>query len=85
MCCYELHGWLCDCEKKTFFLFPEDENFARNGFVSLIARIGHLMKMKIMNCFCGMVDQRKTFSLISSWDHCHCRKKDLSLSSDFVE
>ena len=20
--------------------------------------------------FCGMVDQRKAFSLISSWDHC---------------
>ena len=24
----------------------------------------------MMNCFCGMVDQRKAFSLISSWDHC---------------
>ena len=23
-----------------------------------------------LNCFCGMVDQRKTFSLISSRDHC---------------
>ena len=23
-----------------------------------------------MNCFCGMVDRRKTFSLISSRDHC---------------
>ena len=23
-----------------------------------------------MNCFCGMVDGRKTFSLISSQDHC---------------
>ena len=26
--------------------------------------------MMIMNCFCGMVDRRKAFSLISSWDHC---------------
>ena len=26
--------------------------------------------MIIMNCFCGMVDRRKAFSLISSWDHC---------------
>ena len=23
-----------------------------------------------MNCFCGMVDRQKAFSLISSWDHC---------------
>ena len=28
-----------------------------------------LMKM-MMKCFCGMVDQRKTFSLIPSRDHC---------------
>ena len=24
----------------------------------------------MMNCFCGMVEQRKPFHLISSWDHC---------------
>ena len=24
----------------------------------------------MMNCFCGMVDQQKAFSLISSWEHC---------------
>ena len=24
-----------------------------------------------LNCFCGMVDRRKPFSLISSRDHCH--------------
>ena len=29
-----------------------------------------MMKMMVMNCFSGMVDQRKAFSLISSWDHC---------------
>ena len=29
-----------------------------------------LMMMMMMNCFCGMVDQRKAFSLISSRDHC---------------
>ena len=28
----------------------------------------HLMMM--MNCFCGMVDRQKAFSLISSRDHC---------------
>ena len=26
--------------------------------------------MKMIDCFCGMVDQRKVFSLISSQDHC---------------
>ena len=26
--------------------------------------------MMVMNCFCGMVDPRKAFSLISSRDHC---------------
>ena len=26
--------------------------------------------MMMMNCFCGMVDRRKAFTLISSWDHC---------------
>ena len=24
----------------------------------------------MMNCYCGMVDLRKTLSLISSWNHC---------------
>ena len=29
-----------------------------------------MMMMVIMNCFCGMVDRRKAFSLTSSRDHC---------------
>ena len=28
------------------------------------------MMMMMMNCFCGMVDRQKAFSLISSQDHC---------------
>ena len=28
-----------------------------------------MMMMMMMNCFCGMVDQQKAFSLISSRDH----------------
>ena len=28
------------------------------------------LMMMMMNCFCGMVDRRKAFSLISSRDHC---------------
>ena len=29
-----------------------------------------MMMVKMMNCFCGMVDRRKAFSFISSRDHC---------------
>ena len=29
-----------------------------------------IMMMMMMNCSCGMIDQRKAFSLISSGDHC---------------
>ena len=29
-----------------------------------------LPQLIMMNCFCGMVDRRKAFSLISSRDHC---------------
>ena len=29
-----------------------------------------MMIMMMMNCFCGMVDRRKAFSLISSRGHC---------------
>ena len=29
-----------------------------------------LCAMMMMNCFCGMVDRRKTLSLISSRNHC---------------
>ena len=29
-----------------------------------------MMMMMMINCFCGMVDRRKAFSRISSWDHC---------------
>ena len=29
-----------------------------------------MMMMMMMNCFCSMVDLRKAFSLISSWDQC---------------
>ena len=35
--------------------------------------------MMMMNCFCGMVDRQKAFSLISSWDHCQ-RSSPLQIS-----
>ena len=39
-----------------------------------------MMVMMMMNFFCGMVDQRKAFSLISSWDH--YQRSSLSRISD---
>ena len=38
--------------------------------ISISAFSSLLMKM-MMNCFGGMFDRQKAFSLISSWDHCH--------------
>ena len=38
-------------------------------FVSF-SLFGFTLMMMMMNCFCGMVDRRKAFSLISSQDHC---------------
>ena len=38
-----------------------------------------MMMMMMMNCFCGMVDRRKAFSLISSRDHCQ-RSSPLPIS-----
>ena len=35
--------------------------------------ISVMMMMIMMNCFCGMVDRRKAFSLISSRDNCQSR------------
>ena len=39
--------------------------------------------MMMMNCFCGMVDWRKGFSLISSWDH--CQRSSPSQISDMLQ
>ena len=36
----------------------------------LIACVMMMMMMMMVNCFCGVVDRRKAFSLISSGDHC---------------
>ena len=36
---------------------------------SLVRRFMHFMTM-MMNCFCGVLDRQKTFSLISSRNHC---------------
>ena len=50
--------------------------------VSKIMALGLLMMM-VMNCFCGMADQWKTFSLISSQDH--CQRSSTSRISDMPQ
>ena len=46
-----------------------EEHFTWTCF-ELLTYDKHVMMMMMMNCFCGMVDRRKVFSLISSRDHC---------------
>ena len=48
------------------------EIFEKNGYDNKFFDrcLRTFLMMKMMNCFCGMVDRRKAFSLISSWDHC---------------
>ena len=38
--------------------------------VQISIKIFYKLTIMMMNCFCGMVDRRKAFSLIFSWDHC---------------
>ena len=44
------------------------------GTVDEVGLINHYVvfvaHMVMINCFCGMVNQQKTFSLISVWGHC---------------
>ena len=55
---------------------------------------GGVIWVILMNCFCDTVDRQKTFSLISSWDHCQrsshrksltCRKQGLNLHRTWVQ
>ena len=45
-----------------------DITFVKRYCMSLMMMM--MMMMMMTNCFCGMVDRRKAFSLISSRDHC---------------
>ena len=49
------------------------------SLVMIMMMMMMMMMIMIMNCFCGMTNQRRTFSLISSWDH--CQRSSLSQSS----
>ena len=46
------------------------ENVRNHRDIKLVTSDKRTKKLMMMNCFCGMVDRRKEFSLISSRDHC---------------
>ena len=84
-----LESYLCD----LFFIFSLI--FSVINQITSLKKARLMMLMAIMNCFSGMIEQQKVFSLISSRDHCqrsHQRKslarreQDLNnLSSGFGE
>ena len=55
-------------KRKCLFRFkgiPTKERFREN-----VISEKKVKTVMMMNCFCGMVDQRKAFGLTFSWDHC---------------
>ena len=67
----------CNSQQKISHLYKSEFNKTREKQVILLMisndqqqQQHYFMMMMMMNCFCGMVDQRKAFSLISSRDHC---------------
>ena len=66
-----LEFYLCD----LFFIFSLI--FSVINHITSLKKARLMMLMAIMNCFSGMIEQQKAFSLISSRDHCqrsHQRK-----------
>ena len=76
---------LGDLNKDSISKGPVKISMQSLGFPQLVSKATHIrgvcldhiyimmmmmtMRMMMMNCFCGMVDRRQAFSLISSWDH----------------
>ena len=64
----------------TIYIFRKEKERVHNWLSNVIndfiyfdykhLKVSLMMMMKKMNCFCGMVDRRKAFSLISTWGHC---------------
>ena len=52
----------------TFLLKIILQTFSKRFFENMMMMM--MMMMIMMNCFCGMIERRKAFSLISSRDHC---------------
>ena len=61
--------------KKLNFRWPQNRKLFSSRFINAV-HLAHAQMM--MNCFCGMVDRRKRFSLISNRDYC---KKSLPSST----
>ena len=69
--------------KASFCVFRLSKNFSETLSRRVFSRKNNnimMMMMMMMNCFCGMVDRRKVFSLISSRDHCQ-RSSPLRISN----
>ena len=70
---YRRHNWKTSffifcARKRVLFLFRlSKQNYC---YFRLILTYFSPVLHELMNCFCGMVDRRKVFSLISSRDHC---------------
>ena len=54
----------------VFMLYITTSSLVLLLFTSSFVRFYTSLHELMMNCFCGMVDRRKAFSLISSRDHC---------------
>ena len=53
--------------KPKHLLYANPRNF---GKIVILMMMMMMMMMMMKTCFCGIVDRRKAFSLISSRDHC---------------
>ena len=63
--------WYCSCLTYFGSIFPfiPPENIKNLWFSDVSKGYGKLTLMMMISCFCGMVDRRKAFCLISSRDH----------------
>ena len=65
-------GCLCKCNRRFFALcYPFSTSLftLKQKSISSHNTLNNLLIMMMMNCFCGLVDWRKAFTLISSQDH----------------
>ena len=86
--CFNTSQKLASFDKRKFFhrgLSPEivRETFVFKTETILLENVKctlHIAAIMIMNCFCGMIDRQKAFSLISNLNH--CQKSSPSRISD---
>ena len=66
--------------EQVFMIFKNETIFYMMIIIFVLLVSWNWMMMMMMNCFCGMVDRRKSFSFISSRDH--CQRSSPSRTSD---